>query len=101
MFKDIRNFSVMQRQCATCPFRNNAKGRQTDSKLVAEIQQRCLTEASQTCHHPRLKGRQETHLCRGARDYQLQIFYRLGILEEPTDRCWSETHSGIEVKQLP
>jgi hypothetical protein len=56
--------------------------------LVNRIQQQCLTEASQICHHPHLHGKPETHLCRGARDFQLQIFHRLGVIEAPTDKAW-------------
>lgn len=56
--------------------------------LVSKIQQQCLTEASHICHHPRLEGKSETHLCRGARDYQNTMFYRLGVLESPSDDAW-------------
>ena len=57
-------------------------------RLVARIQQQCLTKGSQICHHPVVEGEPETHLCRGARDFQLQVFYRVGFLEEPTDTAW-------------
>lgn len=80
----------MQNQCATCPFRTDSTGRHPDPMLVHRIQQQCLTEASQICHHPRLMGKPETHLCRGARDFQNTIFYRLGILESPSDLAWNE-----------
>lgn len=43
------------------------------------------------CHHQTLNNKSATHLCRGARDFQLQIFHRLGLLEEPTDECWGKT----------
>ncbi len=96
MFQDISDFSVMKKQCQTCPFRANEHGIHPDPKLVADIQARCLTEASQICHHSTLNGKETTHLCRGARDYQLQIFYRLGMLSEPTDVCWDETLAKSE-----
>lgn len=86
---DIRAYPVMQKQCATCPFRVDDHGRHPDPALVAQIQARCLSEqVSQICHHPRLSDKSQTHLCRGARDFQLTIFNRLGLLTEPTDEEW-------------
>jgi hypothetical protein len=76
----------MKAQCATCPFREDER----TSKLVSDLKTQVLTRASQLCHHPALSGRPETHLCRGARDFQLMIFYRLGFLSEPTDKAWEE-----------
>ena len=80
----------MKRQCATCPLRADERGRYTDDELARKVIVRCMTEASQICHHPRLRGKRETHLCRGARNFQLQLFYRLGFLKEPTDDAWNE-----------
>jgi len=54
------------------------------------IRERCLSEASQICHHPILNGKTETHLCRGARDFQLEIFHRLGVIESETDQAWDK-----------
>lgn len=51
---------------------------------------RVLSEASHLCHAPQLKGRAPTHLCRGARDLQLEVFHRLGVISEPTDAGWKE-----------
>ena len=88
---DISNLPVMKKQCMTCPFRTDERGRHLDERLVAKIQMCVLTESSHICHHHKLVNRPESHLCRGARDYQLEIFYRMGLLAEPTDRCWSKT----------
>lgn len=91
----------MKRQCQSCPLRTDKRGRYPDPHLAASVQARAIAQASQICHHPRLKGKRETHLCRGARDYQLMIFYRIGFLTEPTDKAWNrkleqinEDHSG-------
>ncbi len=88
--RDVREWPVMAEQCPTCPLRVDERGRYPDPRLAAEVMERCITRASQICHHPRLHGRPETHLCRRARDYQLMIFYRLGFLKEPTDEAWKE-----------
>jgi len=91
--RNIERFLVMSKQCKTCPFRKDKQGKHRDNKLVARIQIQSLKEGNQICHRPRLEGKTETHLCRGARDYQLEIFHRLGILDEPTDKCWAEASS--------
>lgn len=75
---------VMAAKCASCPFGPNG-----DPELRARVESRCLTEGSQICHHPRLHGRRETHLCRGARDLQIEVYHRLGVLDEPTDDGWA------------
>jgi hypothetical protein len=87
--RNAASMPVMKRQCATCPFRTDDHGRHPDVKLVNRIQDQCLNEASQICHHPALEGKPETHLCRGARDFQLTIFHRMGVISEPTDTAWS------------
>lgn len=87
----------MKRQCATCPFRTNERGRYRDTKLVNKIQAQCLSKASQICHHPVLEGKPETHLCRGARDFQLTIFYHLGVIDAPTDEAWSDRMKAKEL----
>jgi hypothetical protein len=90
---NITNFPVMKVMCPTCPFREEHVGQ---VEIVNMVRVRCMTEASQICHHPKLHGKKETHLCRGARDYQLQIFHRMGFLKEPTDACWSETFRSLK-----
>ena len=95
MSQDITNFPVMQEKCSSCPFKEDEQGRCQSPELVTRIQQDVLTEASQICHHPRLSGKEETHLCRGARDYQLQIFHRIGFLEAPTDEVWEAKRKAV------
>jgi hypothetical protein len=59
--------------------------------------ERTLLQASQICHHPRIHGEPETHLCRGARDEQLTILYRLGWIPEATDAAFSEASRRVGV----
>ena len=87
----------MKNKCETCPFHRRHIG---EIELANMVEQRYLTKASQICHHPSLFGKKETHLCRGARDYQLTIFYRLGIIKTETDKAWNEAIIKIkEAKQ--
>lgn len=81
--RDISGWPVMASKCATCPFGPNG-----DQEIRATVESRALT-ASQICHHPRTKGKRETHLCRGSRDLQLGIMAALGVIGAPTDEAWS------------
>lgn len=85
---NVRDWPVMAKQCATCVLRCDERGRYVDPVLANRVIERCLTQASQICHHPALSGKPETHLCRGVRDYQLMIFHRIGFLDAPTDEAW-------------
>ena len=92
---DIRGWPVMQAKCPTCPFNKNRDGKEQMLDLADKVRRRCLTQASQICHHPRLKGKKQNQLCRGARDFQLQVFHRLGVLDEPTDVSWDKKVAEI------
>ena len=70
----------MQAMCKTCPFADDG-----DMAVRVSVMSR-LMKASQHCHSTGWP--KATHLCRGARDHQLMIFYCLGFLDEPTDEAW-------------
>ena len=82
--KNVQGWPVMQSQCASCPFRDEG-----DRDLRHAVMNRTGLQASQVCHHPRLHGNKETHLCRGARDHQLTLLYRLGLIESETDEAFA------------
>lgn len=82
----------MKRKCKTCPFRKDAEKTWRDGgALRARIERDVLTHSSQTCHSTGVAiGKDhDTHLCRGARDLQLQFFCALGLLSAPTDEAWA------------
>ena len=86
---DIKNFRVMKKRCPTCPFGKKGQ-RDRCPSIASRVREQCLSQASQICHHPALHGNSQTHLCRGARDFQLEIFHRLGVLEDKTDQAWDK-----------
>jgi len=75
------DWPVMKQQCATCPFGPNGDPR----TLQGVIERSVKFQGSQICHHPHLHAKPQTHLCRGARDLQLNLMVAMGILSEPTD----------------
>ena len=94
--QEIADYPVMRAPCATCPFRADRRGRHPDPKLVEKILGRTLSQASQICHHPTLSGKEQTHLCRGARDFQIAMFHRLGVLDAPTEEAWERRRQALE-----
>ena len=91
---NIGNFPVMKGMCKTCPFKEEHVGA---VEIANMVKARCMTEASQICHHPALHGKKETHLCRGARDYQLKIFHRMGFIDEPSDEAWDNKRRELGI----
>lgn len=78
---DISGWPVMSASCATCPFKDRGDGRYRDERLAAEVITRnMLGQTEQVCHHPRLEGKEETHLCAGYRGWKNQIAERTAAL---------------------
>lgn len=90
---DTKNFPVMKKKCKTCPFNEEHEGQ---SEIANMVRGRCL-QVSQICHHPSLHGKKETHLCRGGRDVQLNIFHKMGFIDQPTDEAWAEKRRELGV----
>lgn len=74
--KDVSQFLVRQNKCSTCPFRMK-NGKYRDFELVSRLQAQVLTTANHICHHEALQGKESNYICRGAKDYQLEIYNRL------------------------
>lgn len=91
MVIDIKDYPVMRKKCSTCPFREDTMNR---IKLANMVRSRLLS-VSQICHHPSLSGKKQTHICRGARDFQIQIMHRLGVIHEQTDEAWDVARGRI------
>jgi hypothetical protein len=88
--RNVKGWKAMKAQCATCPFRN-------DPELAARVLDRTLFKAAQICHHPTLHGKPQTHLCRGARDVQLQCLYRMGLIDAPSDNAFERKSRELGV----
>lgn len=78
---------VMQKQCATCPFRDTGW-----TELRGFLIQRAMTEASPICHSTgkALSKRvsKKSLLCRGARNFMLDYLCGTGFLSAATDAAW-------------
>ena len=82
-------------KCSTCPFGPNGCVEVRES-----VKLRILNSASQTCHSTgvAIGKRRDTHLCRGARDFQLHVLHGMGFLSEPTDEAWREKCKALGIK---
>jgi hypothetical protein len=85
----------MPHKCPACPFAEAG-----NLQLRNNITNRLLI-TNQLCHHPQLKVKAETHLCRGARDWQLEIFTRLGVLPETSDVAWDTAQGKLNHAATP
>ena len=81
--RNTKGWAVMPAKCKSCPF-----GEHGDKQLAGAVLDRTLFQSSQICHHPRLQGKKETHLCRGQRDVQLKLLYRMGLIDGPSDEAF-------------
>ncbi len=77
--------------CKTCPFA--PKG---DEVLAETVKGRIGLGKSQYCH-----GTDNRTLCRGARNWQLTILFRLGYIEAETDEAFeaASRKAGVEPNQ--
>lgn len=86
---DCSMMPLMPDKCVTCPFRSEGY-----DQVRENVQARSLQGVNQTCHHTgSIHGKPDTHLCRGARDFQLQIFAGMGVIDEPTDEAWDRARA--------
>lgn len=79
---NVSDKPIMPKCCATCPFKKNEDGQWQNPELANTVIQRNLFNSQQICHHPRIKGKEETHRCRGYYDYAFEIYDRMGLEPE-------------------
>ena len=70
--------NVQPVKCKTCPWRIG------NQELISKITTKVLSQSNHICHN------HDTKICRGSRDVQIEIFHRVGILEEPTDEGYKK-----------
>lgn len=95
--KDNKNLPVRKTMCPTCPFR---RGSPTEF-LRPELELSARTEASRICHSTgednafhKSTGLPD-HICRGARDIQLEQFCQMNVIAEPSDEAWNAAREAF------
>ncbi len=88
---------VLSEKCATCPFQVGSPY----AHLALHLAEQAISHNSRICHSTgnnainRKTGKPE-RLCRGARDIQLKVYHRHGILEAPTDEAWEKAWNEMK-----
>ena len=95
-----KQMPINKRMCATCPFRDGSPY----ADLVPSLTLSAFTEASRICHSTGSNALNEhtgkkERLCRGARDAQLQLLFKLGFLSAATDAAWSAKCCDLGIQQ--
>jgi hypothetical protein len=85
--------------CATCPFRPGSPY----EYLRQDLSESALNEGSRICHSTGTSGifgrtGKKDLICRGARDFQLQVFHGIGFLPAPTDQAWDAKKKELGLK---
>jgi hypothetical protein len=89
---------VRPKKCATCPFRADSPY----AYLAKDLTQSALGKSSRICHSTGSNNAinertgKPPMLCRGARDIQLRVFHRLGVLDAPTDKAWERANKQLD-----
>lgn len=81
---------INKSRCATCPFNENG-----DLPTRATVQYRVLNVGTQRCHHTNNKT-----FCRGARDFQLQMLAKTGVIDAATEEAWQAKCDEFGLKNV-
>jgi hypothetical protein len=86
MIHHISTLPVNPNKCSTCPFaQSHEQAIALQSTIIARMFQ---DGGSQICHGTEGPNREPRSFCRGARDHMLTLFYRMGFIDEATDKAW-------------
>jgi len=95
-----KQMKINKAMCATCPWRKDSPY----AYLRGALEASALGEASRICHSTgsndinKHTGKPET-LCRGARNFQLNVFAGMGFLTEATDEAWTARCNELGIEQ--
>jgi len=92
---------VQPAQCGSCIFRENGNKVELAAGRLDEIKTYLLRGTAHRCHQPEAEGRRKTIICRGGRDWQLQVWHRIGLNEAPTDEAQTVKMVALGLWQEP
>jgi hypothetical protein len=87
--KRVSDLPVAKVMCSTCIFRDDGNELELREGRLDQIRIELIQGCSFVCHGPLLHHNDPKVLCRGARDFQLQCWHRMGVIGEPTDESLS------------
>ena len=79
-------------KCKSCIFGQTKEAVQLSPGREVEIREYLLQGTNHICHTTDL-------VCTGGREYQAEMWYRIGMLKEPTVACLEETVNKMGPKE--
>lgn len=76
---------VNEQQCYSCPFNETSNRLPLPIERMNEIYGYLANGTNHMCH-----STSDETVCRGGRNFQLQILHRMGLITEPTDNALNE-----------
>jgi len=95
----ILKHPVAAEQCASCIFRTDGNQVELRAGRLDKIREYLLRGKPHRCHGPATKGHQSKLACRGGRDYQLQLWSRMGWIEDATDEALEKRMRELESQE--
>lgn len=94
MARSVEDLKCRKSMCPTCVFRDEKDGGiELSSERREEIKAYLVSGTNQICHHDNNKS-----ICRGGRNFQLQMWSRMKIIREPTDEALRDAMNQHGVK---
>ena len=92
----VRTMPTRAHKCKTCPFLDTGW-----THVRPLLTERALMDASPICHstgaEALVPSQGPAQICRGARDVQIQFFYRIGVLAAPTEEAWEAKRREVGI----
>jgi hypothetical protein len=82
MKKPVCELPIMKQFCKSCPFKPNERGVWQNAPLASKVIERTLFNSQQICHGTEGEKREPKNRCKGAYDYNFEIYKRLGLEPE-------------------
>lgn len=96
--EQIDPYNVMPTKCGTCVLHPDMEKRfKLTPERISEIKLNAIEGVNQICH---CNKDGEVKICRGVRDYMVDMWHRLGRIEEPTEECLLKTME-YEINRRP
>lgn len=78
---DASTLPVMKAHCQSCPFKPNKKGHWQCPEVANGVIKKTLFQAQQICHSTEGPNRKARNRCKGAFDYNSEIYTKMGFKE--------------------
>lgn len=89
--RNIEGLKLRKSQCKTCPFLKDNQEILNEERWE-DIYKYLLEGVNHICHST------DKHVCRGGRNWQLNVWCRMGMIEGPTDAALFEAMKAAGIQ---